>query len=166
MTWVFLPAAGVHASLDVIYKEPKGMKSLQPGKTVTAPKEGLKPGEKRQEKHYSYNPIGKTDPFKPFIVEKEAVKEKKDTRPKTYLETLDLSQLDLIAVILSPAGNWAMVRDAKGLGYTVKKGTPIGKKDGVIYEIRDDSIVVREKERDFRGRTKSKDVVKKILQVQ
>jgi Tfp pilus assembly protein PilP len=59
-----------------------------------------------------------------------------------------------------------MVRDAKGLGYTVKVGTPIGKKDGVIHEIRDDSIVIREKETDFRGRKKSKDVVKEILQEQ
>ena len=91
------------------------------------------------------------------------VEEKKRRKPKTYLETLDLSQMDLIAIIISPKGNWAMVRDAKGLGYVIRKGTLIGTNEGVVDEIREKEVVVRERHRDYRGRVKTKDVAKKLL---
>lgn len=104
----------------------------------------------------------KPDPFQPFIVEQKVAKEKKTRKPRTYLETLDLSQLDLIAIVAGPEGRWAMVRDAKGVGYVVRKGTPIGTNEGVVHEIRDDALVVREKHRDFFGRVTVKDVVKTL----
>jgi Tfp pilus assembly protein PilP len=114
----------------------------------------------------AYDPTGKTDPFKSFIAEQEPIEEKKHKKPKTYLETLELSQLDLIAIILSPKGNWAMVRDAKGLGYVIREGTPIGTNDGVVQEIKEKEIIVREQYRDFRGRVNTKDVAKKLLSQQ
>ncbi len=104
---------------------------------------------------------GKTDPFKSFLSIEETV-EKKRKRPRTYLETLDLSQLDLIATILNGKGNWAMVRDAKGLGHVIRKGTLIGTNEGVVREIREGEVVIREKHRDFMGKVKTKEVVKKL----
>ena len=112
---------------------------------------------------YDKDPTGKTDPFKSFIAEQEPVEERKRRKPKTYLETLDLSQMDLIAIIISPKGNWAMVRDAKGLGYVIKKGTPIGTNEGVVQEIREKEVIVREQYRDYRGRVETRDVAKKLL---
>ena len=51
--------------------------------------------EKESEKGYIYDPAGKTDPFKSFIVVRKEVMKKEDEKPKTYLETLELSQLTL-----------------------------------------------------------------------
>ena len=156
--------AGAFASQELIYKGPKGKKDLLPDKksqdTFVQPMEGLSEG-------YVYDPKGKTDPFKSFIAEQESVEEKKKRKPRTYLETLDLSQLDLVAIILSQNGNWAMVRDSKGVGHVIKKGTAIGLNEGVVHVINEKEVIVREKHKDLRtGQVKVKDTPKKLLSLQ
>jgi type IV pilus assembly protein PilP len=111
---------------------------------------------------YTYDPTGKTDPFKTFLAEQEAVEEQKQRKPQTYLETLDLSQLELIAIVLSPKGNWAMVRDSKGVGHVIRKGTPIGTNSGMVYAVTDKEVVIREEYKDFRGTVQYKDIPKKL----
>jgi Tfp pilus assembly protein PilP len=72
-----------------------------------------------------------------------------------------------VAIILSRSGNWAMVRDSKGLGYVIKKGTPIGINEGVVHEIKAKEVIVREQYKDLRqGQVKYKDTSKKLLAVQ
>ena len=55
--------------------------------------------------------------------------------PKTELQKLNLHQLLLTAIIQSPEGEWAMVRDEKGMGYILKKGTAIGTMGGRVAKI-------------------------------
>ena len=152
--------AGLSASDEVKTTVTDEKKELLPAQETNALETDT---EKKKDTGNYYDPTGKTDPFKSFIAEQEAIEEKKRRKPKTYLETLDLSQMDLIAIIISPKGNWAMVRDAKGLGYVIKKGTPIGINEGVVQEIREKEVIVRERYRDYRGREKTKDVAKKLL---
>jgi Tfp pilus assembly protein PilP len=133
---------GTYASQDTAKKEPKA----EEAKIID---------------DYRYDPTDKTDPFKSFIAIQEAIEAEKDRKPRTYLETLDISQLDLIAIIVGPRGNYAMVRDAKGLGYVIKKGTPIGIHDGVVYQINENEVIIREK---FRG--KERDVSKELSSLQ
>ncbi len=143
--------------VKVIYKGPRGPRDL-PGET------GIKPDTQAGIKDaYRYSPEGRPDPFKSFLAVKEVIPQaQEDGRPKTYLETLDLSQLDLIAIVISPKGSWAMVRDAKGLGYPVLVGTPMGLNGGVVRSISDGKILIREKFRDFRGKVITRDVEKKL----
>ena len=160
----FFCIAGACASQELSYKGPKGQKVLLPDDTdkdtLVQPEKGLSEG-------YVYDPTGKTDPFKSFIAEQESIAEKKKRKPKTYLETLDLSQLDLIAIIISQKGNWAMVRDSKGIGHVIRKGTSIGLNEGVVYEIKEKELIVREKRKDFRtGQVTDKDVAKKLRSLQ
>ena len=54
---------------------------------------------------------------------------------KTELQTLDLSQLALTAIVKDNTTAWAMVRDPKGMGYILKKGIAIGTNGGVIKKI-------------------------------
>ena len=147
------------ATMEVIYKGPRGKKELFKEKKfhdiVT------KPG-KQLGKGYVYNPVGKTDPFRSFLINRETVSQKTKKKPKTYLETLDLSQLDLTAIIISPKGNWAMVRDAKGVGYAIREGTPIGINGGVVYQIKEGEVIVREKYIDVKSRVKFKRISKKL----
>lgn len=151
---LFFTGAEVWAANQMVYKAPRALKN-----TSLAVEEPRRPSNDQK----ATNVSEKTDPFKSFLSLQEEAKEKrKRERPKTYLETLDLSQLDLIATILDKKGNWAMVRDSKGVGHVIRKGTLIGTNDGVVREIREGEVLIQEKHRDFMGKVKIVDVVKKM----
>jgi Tfp pilus assembly protein PilP len=146
---------------EVVYKESRPMKNLVED-TIPAPSGAVQETEEEDAARYTYNPIGKTDPFKPFLAEQESAEEKKQRKPRTYLETLDLSQLELIAIIVGPKGNWAMVRDSKGVGHVIQKGTLIGTNSGIVYAVTDKEVVIREEYKDYKGIVQQKDVAKKL----
>jgi len=111
------------------------------------------PDKKKEETSFSYDPTNKPDPFKSFITVREELEEKEEReKPKTYLETLDISQLVISAIVLTNSENWALVRDSKGDGHVIKVGTPIGRSGGRVTEIHEDKVVVKESYKDFRGR--------------
>jgi Tfp pilus assembly protein PilP len=100
-----------------------------------------------------YSPAGKVDPFLPLFEEKPAAPEetegaekpkKKRRIPLTPLERVDLSQLKLVGIIQAPSGNKALVEEASGKGYIIKKGTFIGIHAGRVLEIQKDRVVVEE----------------------
>ncbi len=99
----------------------------------------------------SYDPEGRFDPFEPLFKEEpgetEVVssKEKRKKRvPQTPLERVALSQLKLSAIMRTPRGNSAIVEDATGKGYVVKKGTYIGLNSGQVILIDRARVVVEE----------------------
>jgi len=65
---------------------------------------------------------------------------------KTELQKLGLSQLTLTAIIKAPDGAWAMVRDERGRGFVLKKGTHIGTNGGVVSRIAitEKKIIIKE----------------------
>jgi type IV pilus assembly protein PilP len=146
---------------DAVYKEPRPLKQVIE-KDKAAPPAEVKREENKEPPKYSYDPTGKTDPFKSFIAEQEEMEEKAKRRPKTYLETLDLSQLELIAIIVGGKGNYAMVKDSKGTGHVIQKGTAIGTNGGFVERITDKEVVIREEYKDFKGTVKYKDIAKKL----
>ena len=99
--------------------------------------------EKKEEKEYSYNPVGKPDPFKSFIQITPA-KEYSRRVPLTPLQKYEISQLKLVAIIITPEGNIALVEDATGKGYFLRKGTEIGKNDGKVKRILKDRVIIEE----------------------
>jgi Tfp pilus assembly protein PilP len=140
--------------------------SSKESRPTNKPPEAAKEGTESTPVRYVYNPTGKTDPFKPFIAEQEAIEEQKVRKPKTYLETLDLSQLELIAIVVGSKGNYAMVRDSKGVGHVIQKGTAIGTNDGSVYAVTEREIIVREEYKDFRGTVQSRDIAKRFPTLQ
>ena len=148
---------GLAAQEEVINKDKRPPKDI-PG-TDDAKTEDMK------DAGYLYDPTGKTDPFKSFIAIREEAEEKEKKKPKTYLETLELSQLDLEVILISPRGKWAVVKDSKGLGHVIEEGTPIGTNDGVVYKIEPGEVTIREEYTDFRGRKQYRDIVKKTPSV-
>jgi Tfp pilus assembly protein PilP len=123
-------------------------------------------GEATEEKasgEYSYDPTNKVDPFKSFIiVRKELEEEKEKEEPRTYLETLDLSQLTLTAIVLSEKSKWALVQDSKGEGHVINIGTAIGRKRGQVVKILEREVVVREYDTDYRGNEVVTDISLKL----
>jgi len=159
---LFFPIDGVPAAEDVVYKGARKLKVISEAAKTGGDNSEVKFVIGGKQVDYAYNPEGKTDPFKSFIALMEEMDEKKRRKPKTYLETLDLSQLELIAVIVGRKGNWAMVREAKGTGHVIRRGTAIGTKGGTVHKISDREVTIREEYKDFRGRTRFNEVKKKV----
>lgn len=99
-----------------------------------------------------------TDPFEPLFESKHgrvAAKKKRAnrvSRARTPLETLDLSQVKLVGVMLSDKGNTALVEDATGKGYVIKEGTYIGLNAGKVVQILKDRFIVVEEIEDVHGK--------------
>ena len=113
-----------------------------------------------ENKGFIYDPTGKTDPFKSFISTREEKEANDKKKPKTYLETLELSQLDLVVIVIGPSGRWAMVKDSKDIGYVIKEGTLIGTNGGFVYKIKEGEVIVREEYKDFKGQTQYREIIK------
>ena len=109
---------------------------------------------KRVSEHY--DSLGKIDPFKPLIQEKPLeitpVFDKKPKRILTPLEKIGLSQVRLVAVIIMKNRQIAMVEEASGKGYEVRLGTYIGKNHGKVFKIKQNSILVKEFVKNYKGR--------------
>ena len=113
--------------------------------------------EKKEEKEYVYDPVGKTDPFKPFI-QLTPVRELARSVPLTPLQKYEISQLKLVAIISTLEGNVALVEDSSGKGYFLKKGTWIGKNDGKVAKILKDRVIIEEMYQDIFGQTKNNEI--------
>jgi|GEM_PF-632898 len=116
-----------------------------------------------------YDAQGKIDPFAPLIKneapEPQAPKKKKIRRaPLTPLEKMALNQLKLVAVIHSTDNDRsiAMVEEASGKGYIVKKGTYIGMNSGRVVNIDTDRIIIREEVENVIGQIKVRETELKL----
>lgn len=118
--------------------------------------EKKEPEKKEEPAEYSYNPVGKPDPFKPFI--QLTGKEFPRTVPLTPLQKYDVSQLKLVAIITAPEGNIALVEDSLGKGYFLKKGTWIGKNNGKVIKILKDRVMIEEVYEDVFGQKKVNEI--------
>ena len=125
---------------------------------LMAPASGKSSKEKSPKIVEGYDPKGKVDPFEPIFrtkpQEKATTPEKAKRKrriPLTPLEKLSLDQLELVGIIRAPSGNRALVQEASGKGYIVKKGTYIGLHEGVVSDILKDRIRVRETVENYYG---------------
>jgi Tfp pilus assembly protein PilP len=110
---------------------------------------------------YVYDPTGKPDPFRPFIME--------TSRPKEVAEQLlqplqryEISQLKLVAIIWGAEAPMAMVEDNAGKGFIISKGSCIGKNDGRVTEILQNELVITEQSSNVFGETKTKEIRVKL----
>lgn len=106
---------------------------------------------------YVYDPTGKPDPFRPFIMEL--------TRPKAIvkkplhpLQRYDISQLKLVAIIWKVDNPRAILEDATGKGYIIAPGSYVGKNEGKVSKISDKEVVITEKSTNVLGETKIEEI--------
>jgi Tfp pilus assembly protein PilP len=120
---------------------------------------------------WKYDPTGKPDPFKPFILASAASEETPTVvrRQLTPLQKMPLSEIQagLKAIIWGQLGSKALVEDATGKGYVVQEGTYVGQHDGIVKKIYQDRIVVEEYRRDpTKDRLEPTEVVLKLKKVE
>lgn len=123
----------------------------QPKKVAAskAPAE-VKKKKKKDSSVYTYNAVGKRDPFRTYFSEIESEEVVRDKL--TELQQYDLDQLKLVAVVVGTATPKAMLEDPTGKGHVVKNGTLVGKHWGQVKHIRRGEIIIQEEFRDFTGR--------------
>ncbi len=110
---------------------------------------------------YSYNPLGKRDPFRSPVLDQVRV----DPGAAACNEPLcmwDLDQLVLTAVVTGDANPIAMLEDPRGRGYVVRRNSRVGKQGGKITQILRDSITVTEYWSDPTGKVIPKPTQKMI----
>ncbi len=80
--------------------------------------------------------------------------------PRTPLQEYDLSQLKLTAIVwMSGDDSFAMVEDSAGKGFTLKKGTFIGKRGGKVKAVHLDRVVIEEPLTLYGTQSKMREVV-------
>jgi type IV pilus assembly protein PilP len=106
----------------------------------------------------TYDPKGKVDPFEPLFKDEPQAPamdttdgKRKRRTPQTPLERVALSQIKLSAIMRSSGGNRALVEDATGKGYVIKKGTYIGLNAGQVVQIEKDRVVIEEEVENLMG---------------
>jgi type IV pilus assembly protein PilP len=108
---------------------------------------------------YAYDAKDKRDPFRSFVDEQKEQRAKHERGP---LEQFDLNQLSLVAVVWGTERPRAMIEDPSGRGYVVQVGTPIGKNEGTVLAISDNTVLVRETYVDYLGEQTIKEIEMRI----
>lgn len=100
--------------------------------------------EKPAAPEWSYSSVGKRDPFRSFYADIEVSSRVLSTKCEGPLGRFELEQLRLVAVVTGLEDPVAMVEAPTGVGYSVRRGTCIGKNGGTVAAIRSGEIVVNE----------------------
>ncbi len=96
--------------------------------------------------NYTYNPVGKRDPFRSPIDERKGDKPAdgvNEVCPEPLCQ-FDLEQLSLVAVVSGDANPVAMLEDSKKVGHIIRRNTKVGKQGGKVSQILRDCIEVTE----------------------
>lgn len=110
---------------------------------------------------FTYDPEGKRDPFEPFNFAPKA----RVDQSLPPLQRYSVGQLRVTAILNDKARSgerFAIVEDATGRGYPVRKGTLIGNRNGVVVSIEEKTINVVESVVDFTGKETKVPVVMSI----
>lgn len=97
---------------------------------------------------YSYNPVGKRDPFRSPLVDVTQRKPGDDAANAgdcgEPLCAFDIEQLALVAVVSGDANPIAMLEDPNRTGHIVRRNSKVGKQGGKVTQILRDCIVITE----------------------
>jgi len=113
---------------------------------------------------YRYNPIGKPDPFKPFIdLEIDLTKKlKPKALPINPLQRVSVDQFRVVGIGGDEISKIAMVQDFKGKFYPIFLGTYIGLNNGRVIQILADRVIVEEKIKLENNKTKTTRITMKL----
>jgi len=142
-------------STDSLQKNTGGNRAINESQRATPEK---KEGINKKGGKYSYNSMGKRDPFKPFISKATVGKGKTRGERLVPLQRYNFNQLKLIGIIWRDDKNIAaaMVEDPEGRGYVLKKGTLLGENNGRVINILKDRVIIEEVYRNNSGKIKTR----------
>jgi len=106
---------------------------------------------------FGYDPSGRRDPFAPVVEQLQPGKMDANLPP---LQRVNLTELNLIAIVWGAYGYTAMVQTPEGYGYAVRRGTRLGQNNGVVSAITERGIIVQERFTDVYGKKQEREYVK------
>ena len=92
---------------------------------------------------FTYNSLGKPDPFRPFINFNAIERPIPTKEPKTPLQRYSLNQFKLVGILMA-GKHFAMVEDPEQISYTITEGDQLGNLSGIVEEIKENEIVIAE----------------------
>lgn len=107
----------------------------------------LLPSAPITESTYSYNPVGKPDPFRPFVEEEIAAKKKAENsgvRSIFPLQRMEVDKFRVVGIAGDQNRRIAIVEDAAKKYYPLLIGTHIGLNNGKVVEILSDRVIIEE----------------------
>jgi type IV pilus assembly protein PilP len=100
--------------------------------------------------NYSYNPLGKPDPFRPFVTVDVAVTKQKIVKKAEVsmfpLQRADAERYRIVGIAGDKDHRVAICEDTAKKFYTLYKGTRIGLYNGKVIEIMADRVIIEEYE--------------------
>jgi Tfp pilus assembly protein PilP len=100
------------------------------------------------ENNYKYYPLGKPDPFHPFVDIVIATKKKEEKKVSAYpLERDEIEKFSLVGIVGDQTQRLAIVEvmeEGKLKFYPLLRGTHIGLRKGKVMEIMADRVIVEE----------------------
>jgi Tfp pilus assembly protein PilP len=104
--------------------------------------------EKTPDSNYKYYPLGKPDPFQPFVEVEVATKKKEEKKVSTYpLERDEIEKFKLAGIIGDPIQRLAIIEimeEGKLRFYPLLRGTHIGLHNGRVLEVMADRVIIEE----------------------
>jgi Tfp pilus assembly protein PilP len=110
--------------------------------------------------NFTFYPIKALDPFVPFIVPETSNSgqgeddQQNNGVPLTPLQKMTMSEIErgLKAITWGDLGRKAVIEDSTGRGYIVGVGTPAGEHSGVVSQILNDRLVIKQEIWDGKAR--------------
>jgi type IV pilus assembly protein PilP len=138
-----------------------GQVADEPGERIKLGKEGKSiQAELPAQEQYTYIPGERRDPFVSLILRGEDMGAFGDEI--TPLQKVDVNELKLVGIVKNPEGNMALIQTPDGKGYFLRKGLRVGKNEGIVAEVLEDQVIVKEKRTDFLGQISVEEAVLKL----
>jgi type IV pilus assembly protein PilP len=131
-------------------------------KTVASAKDNISSavgGPGTEKDSYRYSSTSRRDPFMPLIILRQDTERKKGESP---VEDYDISDFKLIAILWNKTGYFALITLPDGKSYTLRTGTRLGLNSGKVYKITNDSVIIKEPARDYKGAIVEKEKIIKL----
>lgn len=106
-------------------------------------------------------PVGKNDPFKPFLemdAQTARSREKLQALPLSPLLQSPLDNFRLTGIGGAPKSRMAVVEDNKGRFYILLPGSHIGTRNGRVAQIKQDHVIIEERTKTSSGQEKREEV--------
>ncbi|PTN37004.1 pilus assembly protein PilP [Desulfonatronum sp. SC1] len=117
---------------------------------------------------YVFRPVGKPDPFRPFVrpaPPEEAFRAQVPARELTPLERVEATQLRVIGIVWAmdrPDQALAMVEMPDGKGFVLRPGVGVGRYGGKVRRITANEVIIEEYGLDIAGREQVREVILKL----
>ncbi|MDQ7786493.1 MAG: pilus assembly protein PilP [Thermodesulfovibrionales bacterium] len=115
---------------------------------------------KSSQETVTYDARGRRDPFLPLIqVSKEKPKKKAGASP---IESYGIDELSLLAIAWDKDKFYALVMLPDRKTYTITEGMALGLQGGKVEKITNNTVLIREYIKDYRGEIKPRDSILKL----